>query len=104
MSGVAVAVACTPYPSVTCTGEAVSAEGARAEIHVATPTTTDWTSVVRVVELPNDVGGSLLCPVSASGENAPSVLEVDEVGLRAADPSAVERPDVGVEGRSLSID
>jgi hypothetical protein len=102
--GAEVTVACTPYSSVSCTGEAMSADGPGAGIQIAIPTTADWTPVVRTVELPDDGVGSLLCTVSASAESTPFVLEVDEVGLHAMDSSVRRSPDVGVEGRSVSID
>jgi len=100
----AVDVVCTPYPSVSCTGEALGGEDFRPMFRSERPAATAWTSVVRTIETPKDGTGSLLCTVSATGEYAPFVLEVDDVRLRALDGDATTWPTRGSEGRPASTD
>jgi hypothetical protein len=99
-------VACTPYPSASCTGNAPTMirDGARSELASAIPEPAGWTSAALTLELPNDTVGSLLCTVSAAGEYEPFVLEVDDVRLRVADPGAGTRPAEGSPLRPVAFD
>jgi hypothetical protein len=84
-------VACTPYPTLSCTGQALGGDGVRPAAFRALPPVLAWATVVGGVGAP-DGTESLLCTVSATGEYTPFVLEVDDVELRAVDGSATERP------------
>jgi hypothetical protein len=99
-------VACTPYSTANCTGEAVTAirDSAGSEMASAIPEPAGWTAVALTLELPNDTVGSLLCTVSAAGEYEPFVLEVDDVRLRAGDPGAGPSLAGAGPGRPVAID